>query len=65
MTTRRSYAPTRTPAQARTELLRVAGSQLDGRVVDALLSVLDRQATLDVRERLTLRVTPAVGAGTA
>jgi diguanylate cyclase (GGDEF)-like protein/putative nucleotidyltransferase with HDIG domain len=65
MTTRRSYAPTRTPSQAEAELLRVAGSQLDGRVVDALLSVLDDQATLDTRERLTLMVTPAVAGGTA
>jgi HD-GYP domain-containing protein (c-di-GMP phosphodiesterase class II) len=39
--TERPYRPARTPAQARTELLRVAGSQLDERAVQALLTVLD------------------------
>ncbi len=38
--TDRPYRPARTPAQARTELARVAGTQLDARTVDALLAEL-------------------------
>jgi HD-GYP domain-containing protein (c-di-GMP phosphodiesterase class II) len=38
--TDRPYRPARTPAQARAELLRVAGAQLDARAVDALLDEL-------------------------
>ena len=40
--TDRPYRAGATPEQARAELLRVAGSQLDGRVVEALLSELDQ-----------------------
>ena len=38
--TDRPYRPARTPAQARAELRRVAGAQLDARVVEALLEEL-------------------------
>jgi len=38
--TDRPYRPARTPAQAREELRRVAGAQLDARVVEVLLEEL-------------------------
>ncbi len=41
--TDRPYRPARTPAEARAELARVAGTQLDARVVNALLSELGAQ----------------------
>ena len=43
MTSDRVYRPALSPASARDELLRCAGSQFDGRVVDAFLTVLDRE----------------------
>ena len=41
--TERPYRPARTVAQARAELCRVAGIQLDARVVEALLEELSAQ----------------------
>ncbi|HEX8744852.1 MAG TPA: diguanylate cyclase [Thermoleophilaceae bacterium] len=43
MTSDRVYRPALTSQVAREELLRCAGSQFDGRVVDAFLTVLDRE----------------------
>ena len=42
MLTPRPYGPTRTPAEARAELVRVSATQLDAHVVAAFLRVLDR-----------------------
>ena len=44
ITSPRPWRPARSPAAARTELERVAGSQLDPRVVAALLGILDADA---------------------
>ena len=46
ITTDRPYRPARTPEQAREELRRVAGEQLDARVVEALLQELEAQRPL-------------------
>jgi diguanylate cyclase (GGDEF)-like protein/putative nucleotidyltransferase with HDIG domain len=43
MTSDRVYRPALSVAAARDELLRCAGTQFDGRVVDAFLTVLDRE----------------------
>ena len=43
MTSDRIYRPALSATAAREELLRCAGSQFDGRVVDAFLTVLDRE----------------------
>jgi diguanylate cyclase (GGDEF)-like protein len=43
MTSDRVYRPALSPSAAREELLRCAGTQFDGRVVDAFLTVLDRE----------------------
>ena len=45
MITRRPYGPTRTPGEARAELMRVANSQLDANVVAAFMRVLDASQT--------------------
>jgi HD-GYP domain-containing protein (c-di-GMP phosphodiesterase class II) len=45
MLTPRPYGPTRTPAEGRAELERVASTQLDRNVVDAFLRVLDGAST--------------------
>jgi putative nucleotidyltransferase with HDIG domain len=47
MTSDRVYRPALTPEAARDELLRCAGTQFDPRVVDAFLTVLDRDAAVD------------------
>jgi diguanylate cyclase (GGDEF)-like protein/putative nucleotidyltransferase with HDIG domain len=47
MTSDRVYRPALTPEAARAELLRCSGTQFDGRVVDAFLTVLDREAATD------------------
>jgi diguanylate cyclase (GGDEF)-like protein/putative nucleotidyltransferase with HDIG domain len=44
MTSDRVYRPALSADAARAELLRCAGTQFDGRVVDAFLTVLDREA---------------------
>ena len=41
----RPHRPARTQAEAMTELRRVAGSQLDPRIVEAFLAVLSRSET--------------------
>lgn len=43
VTSERPYRPAMTAAEAKAEIRRVSGSQLDPRCVEALLSVLDRQ----------------------
>src|SRR3712207_8045875 len=43
MTSDRVYRPALSDTAAREELLRCAGSQFDGRVADAFLTVLDRE----------------------
>jgi diguanylate cyclase (GGDEF)-like protein/PAS domain S-box-containing protein len=48
MTTGRSYRKALTPAEARDELKRVSGTQLDPQVVDAFLAILDRPAIDDL-----------------
>ena len=44
MTSHRVYRAALTPEQARTELVRCAGTQFDKRVVEAFLRVLDAPA---------------------
>jgi HD-GYP domain-containing protein (c-di-GMP phosphodiesterase class II) len=44
MTSDRVYRPAMTPAAAREELGRCAGTQFDERVVDAFLAILERDA---------------------
>jgi HD-GYP domain-containing protein (c-di-GMP phosphodiesterase class II) len=43
VTSERPYRPAMTAAEAKAEIRRVSGSQLDRRCVEALLSVFDRQ----------------------
>jgi diguanylate cyclase (GGDEF)-like protein len=47
MTSDRVYRPALTPDVAREELVRCSGSQFDSRVVEAFLSVLDREGSVD------------------
>jgi len=60
MTSDRVYRPALTPESAREELLRCANSQFDGRVVDAFLSVLDRE---DAVREVPIATGPSVATG--